>query len=389
LLAVAAVCLLIAVFVMHSIVLSLATVLSAASVMTVFLLVRYRTVTNVAEKNAIVRTIASERKTLAQIELALRGVQKERQQALEPLVQLDKKYRAIPQQVAQVQRDISRKLSEQIHALEQRRAGLEERLNNTVEDIDDRARRAISDLVRQRNEIGHAESAERNQALQQLRQSFISNVLNGTYVDDAHLHGISPKLKGRLRSYGVYSAATVNWSVQSVPGIGSAKAATLMAWRQIVEQEAIARAPATLPDSQETMLRTKYANAKRNLEMQIQQRQAAAEREKDSAMTSHLRYEQQLEREEGALHEQFPKLREKALRDLEYERDRLTKAFAAEKTKAEKLRKVLDGRAAELNENLFAKRVEIGRIERELTRYRGITFRHFVKRVVLFGLAAA
>jgi hypothetical protein len=103
------------------------------------------------------------------------------------------------------------------------------------------------------------EANELGSALQAKQNSFLWSALTAARIYDASIPGIGSGFKDRLHAARFHTAADVDYyRVQSVPGIGTKKAAALANWRQTVESRARARMPLSLSSTEQSAIVLKY-----------------------------------------------------------------------------------------------------------------------------------
>jgi hypothetical protein len=116
----------------------------------------------------------------------------------------------------------------------------------------------IQASITERNRLFQSEKDEINTALRSLQRSYIDNGLASSFLKDAAIPGVGPKLKERLAGYGILSAAHVNNRISELPGFGEAKRQGLMAWRSTVLAALESTKPASLPHEQLQIIEQKY-----------------------------------------------------------------------------------------------------------------------------------
>jgi len=116
-----------------------------------------------------------------------------------------------------------------------------------------------ADMNARREKTKAEEAAEIQSAFRLLQERYFSESLRRTLVSEAKIDGVGPKMKQRLVSSGIASAADVGYArVRSVQGFGDAKAGSVANWRVSVEHQLRANAPKSLPAAVEEAIRTKH-----------------------------------------------------------------------------------------------------------------------------------
>ncbi len=351
------------------------------------LVFRYSSAHVVGLKKAAAIKVAESRRAVARIEDGIQAVNAERQMAMEPLVAIDKAYRMIPQQLSNSLRAIEQDLENTLATLVTRMEALNKKEMQELSRIDSAALRKREELVRRRNNLATAEAHDRQHMLEHVRENYVRNVMTNTFVAGADLPGIGAKLKDRLRAAGINSAADVDWRVHGVPGIGAAKAATLQGWRDAVEGQARSDAPAQLSSADTARLSAKYQADRRAIDQQVSAVADEQVRERQTVSSNYLRYRHQVAQEEDAARRECHKQMSETTIGFQNEKERLAKKFEALKARIDIQRRELDARLVELNQSNFRRRIDLNTDQRELERYRGVTFVKYVQRV--FGKRSA
>ncbi len=180
------------------------------------------------------------------------------------LIWLYFRYRNIP--IVQEKRD-----------LEQKHISLQEKIRAT--DL------VIQSTNRKRQEFSQAEKQEIDASLKGLQQAYIQSGLANSYIKDAAISGVGPKLKERLAAYGIVSAAQVSNRVSEIPGFGEAKRQALMSWRSLVQARLDSTKPTRLSNEQLERIKQKYEalhNKNDAAERDAQAKKRALENERNS-----------------------------------------------------------------------------------------------------------
>ncbi len=95
-----------------------------------------------------------------------------------------------------------------------------------------------------------AEQTEIDTTLLNLQQNYIQKGLASSYIKDATIPGVGPKLKERLVTYHIYSADHISDKISEIPGFGDAKCQALVGWRTLVYTQLESTKPVELSNEQ-------------------------------------------------------------------------------------------------------------------------------------------
>lgn len=207
-------------------------------------------------------------------------------------------------------------------AIAERRQGYAREIREALTAID----RTIARFAVERQLLAQAEDDELVQALRDLRQHHAADHLTVYPILAAAIPGVGPQLKLRLLTAGIRTAAQIRdlrvtpvmagvgagaaevveievpgRGFVQVQGLGRQKAQALVAWRQLLEAEAVALLPEALTSAEESAIRLRYHTRREGLA----RREAAAIRSANrrrEALRAQLRARHAaLERQEAAL----------------------------------------------------------------------------------------
>jgi hypothetical protein len=119
-------------------------------------------------------------------------------------------------------------------------------------------KRAIQTAEKTRGELTQAKQSEILRALESLQTSHIQRGLETSYLKDAAIPGVGPKLKEKLATYGIVSAAQVSNHVSEIPGFGEAKLQALAGWKALVNAKLDSSKPTELPSEDSEAIENKY-----------------------------------------------------------------------------------------------------------------------------------
>ncbi len=117
---------------------------------------------------------------------------------------------------------------------------------------------ALQKAEKTRGELKQAEQAEIQRSLESLQTSHIQHGLETSYLEDARIPGIGPRLKEKLSDYGIVSAAQVDDRVLQIPGLGDAKWLALVGWKFIIRERFDSSKPIGLPLEDGEAIKSKY-----------------------------------------------------------------------------------------------------------------------------------
>lgn len=129
-------------------------------------------------------------------------------------------------------------LSSQFQSLAQRRQGLSSSETNKLNSLQGSLGNRIADLGRKIGDLRQREQDERTQLFVSLQESHVQTALRRTSVSTSSISGFGPAYKSRLMNFGILTAEDVDRNAGRIHGIGSARLAALLHWRQQIEAEA-------------------------------------------------------------------------------------------------------------------------------------------------------
>jgi hypothetical protein len=144
----------------------------------------------------------------------------------------------------------------------------------------------LAEIDRQIDAINQDRSNDIQMALDRIQARFIQEYLKRQIITTASIPGIGTSCKSELQRAGVHTAADVDHhSIQSVFGIGPARAARIEAWRVSVQNAAHSQMPDSLSTEEGGAIQARYdqpllrLNAQREAEQHAYAMQLAAIRE--------------------------------------------------------------------------------------------------------------
>ena len=109
-----------------------------------------------------------------------------------------------------------------------------------------------------RESLFQDEKKENDTAVLNLQQGYIQKGLSSSYIKDAVISGVGPKLKERLATYHIFTADHVSSKILEIPGFGKVKYLALVGWRSEIYKQFDKTKPAKLPSEQLESLKQKY-----------------------------------------------------------------------------------------------------------------------------------
>lgn len=232
-------------------------------------------------------------------------------------------------------------LNSQLQAVNQRRQETGTAETNKRNSLQGTIGNQILTQDRKISSLNQREADEKNNAISALQDYHVQSRLRSRSIFSGSISGIGSTYKARLVAAGIATAADIDWRVSQVYGIGPAKQAALIAWRQIIEAEARRSAP-TLSTQDRSAIENKYRQERQNLETEKQRLQS----ELNSQIASARQY--------------FADIRQL----LNQEEQQIRPANAYEKTR---IQQEYDGRFAELDASLDTARNQVAPAMNELS----------------------
>jgi hypothetical protein len=346
-----------------------------------FLRYRFRGLSIVEDSKKLFAKIAEGHRSISQIENAIQTVNGERSRVIEPLADLDHRYRTVPQRLAHTLQSIRRTLDQSLSDLSVSRSAVDQTEFEALRRLEASSQKIRADLLMQRNNLRAGEQNELSSALADLRKTHVWKYLQMHDIRAASIPGIGPKLINELGEHGILTAAGIDSRVYSVRGIGQAKAMSLIGWRKQIEWEAGRTMPQELAAYETTVIKSKYSRQMQDLERRIAESGEAQIREYNAIGDSYMSERHKLIQQEESLRQKAERDSEEARAKYKLEKDQLAQRFRSEEAKANAVRKDLDAKLAELSHSVFKKRAEIHQLQREYQRYQGVTFSAYLRKV--------
>jgi len=117
---------------------------------------------------------------------------------------------------------------------------------------------AIRGTKRRREGLLQDEQKENDASLINLQRDYIKQGLSSSQIKDAVIAGVGPKLKERLVTYRIFTAADISNKITDIPGFGEAKRLALLGWQAAIYAQLDRTKPAKLPNEQLENIQRKY-----------------------------------------------------------------------------------------------------------------------------------
>jgi hypothetical protein len=361
---------------------------ASALVLVLFVLIaRYRRMDVVRQRGLAATSVKVAKH---QQETAHAAVEQHRRKLASEDEERRKRTSALQARLSEVQREhgvatlaIQRDASSGITLLTDRRRNLADQQANEVRAAEARTNVALGPLTSEFNSLAAAEQAERSRALQATQAAHLTACLSRVSIAGTYFPQIGRSVKDSLRASGIVTAADVGrLRTYKVYGVGDRRKRTLLDWRAELEKRARQSMPSSLSVHEEQRIRSTFVSRAQSLQLQI----ADQRKQLDSAKRSiQQQYQAQLSRLDAEIasararcDQQVAQLRARFQADeqrLHAELKTLNDKHAAERAAAV-------GERSRLERVVFQARVVTAQAEREIGRFRSITFPKYVARIL-------
>jgi hypothetical protein len=220
------------------------------------------------------------------------------------------------------------------------------------------------------------------------RQQWVERRLRARRVVQSRVPGVGLVHRSALAAFGVQTAADVTYyRARSVPGIGDERAEALARWRRDEEARAVAAVPPGLTAAAAAQVRQRYQAQRDALE---RERAVRARELAEAQRQIRVRFERQRGALSGPLRQAMTKASGRARRDAGEIAGRFGRRRAAilrrNARRRGDLRRRLqthDAAAAVTVQALWQVKWELARREPALDRYRGLSFRRYLRAALL------
>lgn len=262
-----------------------------------------------------------------------------------------------------------------------RRQTINRNESESLRKIQDGTGAELARLGRQITSLAAAETNELSKTLIRLQEQAMTAHLMSRSIERATISGVGEKLKVRLWSAGIRTAADVDYSrVRRVEGIGDGKAYALVAWRNHVAS--FAMIPTALSQHDVNAVMAKYSAQKQQLESQ---RDAAQQRlnVEVSAVRAQAANELKAVNDEQAAAQNKLNQELNAL-DGQYAPQYVALARAESNVSAEtnELCRRIDEEIAQLRKKMGEQHWQLAKTRRDILAYSNISFGTYLRKVI-------
>lgn len=146
------------------------------------------------------------------------------------------------------------------------------------------------------NALPAAEKTELERLHATARDRQLYQFLDRCFIDSATIPGVGPTRKATLRSFGIETAADVEWTkVQAIDGFGDVLTRTLVDWKKACERQFVFRANQAITEADKAAVRSRFATRRRAVEAALSTGTQDLQRFRQLAMTTASSGEAQLE----------------------------------------------------------------------------------------------
>jgi hypothetical protein len=245
--------------------------------------------------------------------------------------------------------------------------------------------RTLAGLKQTLGSLGQAESTELNNALRTRQRTYVQERLQEAWLATSQIQGIGAGYKSRLQAAGIYTAADIDFRIHSVKGIGAQRAASLEAWRNTLEADALSKMPRSLLWQEENTIKSRYANQKTNLELQVNQTQQEINTREGSIRTKYSIQRAPHEALVAAERQNHTIESVRIAEEFKQKHLKLTAKIKEFEDGAVQEVSKLDDKQSEIRREMFELQWRMAKVERELAQFSQITFPHYIRRVLLFS----
>ncbi|HKY53382.1 MAG TPA: hypothetical protein VJM08_03710 [Anaerolineales bacterium] len=117
----------------------------------------------------------------------------------------------------------------------------------------------IRAATRKRTALFQDQQDEINVVVQNSGQAYVKHGLENSFIKDAQIPGVGPKLRERLAEHRITNAAQIKGEkLSKIPGFGESKRQALFSWRNTLRAELESTKPTKLTDEQAETIKRKY-----------------------------------------------------------------------------------------------------------------------------------
>jgi serine/threonine protein kinase len=245
--------------------------------------------------------------------------------------------------------------------------------------------KALSSLTQSLASLGQSESRDLSNTLRAQQVAFVQGQLQKAWLATAQIQGIGAGYKNRLQAARIFTAADIDYRIDSVKGIGVQRAATLRTWRNALEFAAKSKMPMTLTWQDENSIKSKYTAQKATLESQINQSQQELRTREASIRTKYAGLKMPFEGVLVAERQKHEAERNRISSEFKQKRQALGAKIREVEDGAVRVSLKLDSKQHAVRKEMFNLQWRMTKVDRELARFSRISFRSYIKRVLVFS----
>jgi len=272
-------------------------------------------------------------------------------------------------------------LDSKLKTLNHRRRALSSSETEKLNSIQNTLGNQIPDYNRRIAAIDQREADEKNKVLAPLVDYHINLYLRGHRISESGVPGIGPTYQSRLANSGFLTAADVTWRVSNVQGIGPARQAALMRWRQDLENMARAVAPKLSPAVRQG-IEDKYRQERSSLESAKQQCQAQFNAQITSTRQYFADARQLLSDEEQQLRSSCAQVKNQIQKDRDTQTAQLDQKLIAGRNQAAPTMNDLTQKLQQAQKQMFGLRWQTAKREKDGQRVASLRFRNYLLKIV-------
>ncbi|HEY3856714.1 MAG TPA: hypothetical protein VGO67_20195 [Verrucomicrobiae bacterium] len=273
-------------------------------------------------------------------------------------------------------------LNSQLQVLNQRRKDTASSETKKLNVIQDTLVTQISDLDRKIRALVQKESDDKVRMLDSLRDMHIQNYLRGCLVRSSPIPGIGETYKARLAYSGFATAADINGRVRSVQGIGQAREAALMSWRQSMVSMALRSAPSLSSVDSQT-IEYKYRQERQTLESERQRLQAQSQSQVSSVRQYFADVRQSVNDEERQLQVAGGQRKIRIQQEYDAKIVTLDKEATVVKNQAAPTLNELSQKLQNAQKQIFALKWQSAKKEKVGRRFASLRFRDYLRTMIV------
>lgn len=360
---------------------------SALFLLLILLITRYGRLDVVQQRimalSALKLTKTDHRNAQAAVEQYARKLADEEKERRARVSQLQAKINEVQKEQGAATLAIQRDTNSGISVLAERRRTAVEQQAKELSDAITRTNLALGPLTSQINSLAATEKAERARSLQAAQDAHITACLSRVSISGTYFSQIGRSVKDSLKAAGITTAADVSQLRRyKVYNIGTKRKQILLDWRAELEKRARQSMPQSLSSSEDQRIRSAYASRAKSLQAQIADHRTQLDNAKRGIQS---RYQAHIDRLDADIalararsDQQIAQLRAKCQTDEQL----LCAALKTLNDRHASERAAATGNRSRLERVSFQARVAVAQAEREIERFRSITFLNYLSRIL-------